>query len=241
MTDAVTLLTPQVEVEHYGDSAVLVLAVGGASEQRWQLVNAIADNLQARAVPGIYGLIPAFDSVLVEFDSLLISHQAIRALVEGLTTATTYAPIPAATFTVPVVYGGDHGPDLAEVAQHLELTPDEVVELHVSSTYTVRMLGGPAGAPMMDGPPFPARIPRRSTPRIQCPAGSIAVAGNQGTIYPFFSPGGWQLIARTPLKVVDLDANPISAYRPGDRIRFEPIPAERWADYAGRKLERHDG
>lgn len=232
---------PRIVVEDCGDSAVLVLAIGGSAEQQWQMVNAIADTLQERAVDGIYGLIPAFDSVLVEFDSLLISHQSVRALIEGFDTTPAACHATPATLVVPAVYGGEHGPDLGEVAAHLDLSEDEVIELHAGCTYTVRMLGGPAGAPMMDGPPFPARIPRRASPRVQCPAGSVGVAGNQGTIYPFHSPGGWQLIARTPMQVVDLAADPITAYRPGDRIRFDPIPADRWAKYAGIRLERHDG
>ena len=142
---------------------------------------------------------------------------------------------------VPVVYGGEYGPDLGQVARQLALTEREVVELHSGTLLTVRCLGAPVGAPMMDGPPFPEPIPRLASPRTSVPAGSVAVAGRQAVICPLRSPGGWPLLGRTPLRVLDLGAESLTPYRPGDQFQFVPIEPGQWDDHAGAALAAAHG
>jgi KipI family sensor histidine kinase inhibitor len=139
------------------------------------------------------------------------------------------------------VYGGEHGPDLRIVAEQLGLTEREVVELHTGADLKVRCLGAPVGAPMMDGPAFPVPVPRLASPRTSVPPGSVAVAGRQAVICPMRSPGGWPLLGRTPLRVLDLESESLTAYRPGDTFHFVPIAPDQWDEYDGLPLEASDG
>ncbi|MEU2623553.1 carboxyltransferase domain-containing protein [Streptomyces sp. NPDC007157] len=216
-----------------GDSAVVVKAAGAGA---WRFVHALADAVEAARPAGVYGIVPAYDSLLVEFDCATTDHATVRRALHRATARLTHGEAPPPSprrFTVPVVYGGEHGPDLPVVAAQLGLTEREVVELHTARDLTVRCLGAPVGAPMTDGPAFPAPVPRLASPRTSVPPGSVAVAGRQAVICPMRSPGGWPLLGRTPLRVLDLDAEPLTPYRPGDTFRFVPITADEWDAHAG--------
>ena len=217
-----------------GDSAVVVKAMSADADRAWQVVHALADAIEAARLDGVYGIVPAYDSLLVEFDCSGTDHdtvhRALRVAAERLDNGPALRPSPR-RFTVPVVYGGEHGPDLPAVAVQLGLTEREVVALHTAQDLTVRCLGAPAGAPMMDGPAFPKPVPRLASPRVSVPPGSVAVAGRQAVICPMRSPGGWPLLGRTPLRVLDLDAEPLTAYRPGDTFRFVAIGPDEWDEY----------
>lgn len=232
-----------VAVHDCGDSAVVVKAAHRDAERRWRAVHALADALEEAHLPGVHGLVPTYDSLLVEFDCADTDHQAVR---RSLAVALDrLGEIPdqrqPELFVVPVVYGGEHGPDLPAVADQLGLTEQEVIDLHSGTDLTVRCLGAPVGAPMMDGPAFPAPVARLSSPRTSVPPGSVAVAGAQAVICPMRSPGGWPLLGRTPLRVLDLHAERLTPYRPGDRFRFVPIRPEQWDEHAGAPLVAADG
>jgi KipI family sensor histidine kinase inhibitor len=223
-----------------GDSAVMVTASGGDDEHRWEVVHALADALEAAAVDGVHGLVPAYDTLLVEFDCVRVGHAVVRRAVEQAARITRTRRTAPARFVVPVVYGGEHGPDLPLVAEQLGLSERDVIEAHSGEDLVVRCLGAPVGAPMMDGPAFGKPVPRLASPRTSVPAGSVAVAGRQAVICPLPSPGGWPLLGRTPLRVLDLATERLTAYRPGDRFRFVPITADEWAEHAGRPLAAVD-
>jgi KipI family sensor histidine kinase inhibitor len=229
-----------VVIVNCGDSAVVAKAVGMSSERAWQTVHALADALDAVRLGGVHGIVPTYDSLLVEFDCVDTDHATVRRVLRHEADRLgTDAVRPSRTrrFVVPVVYGGEFGPDLPVVAEQLGVSEREVVELHSGADLTVRCLGAPAGAPMMDGPAFPRPVPRLASPRTRVLPGSVAVAGRQAVICPMPSPGGWPLLGRTPLRVLeDLDADPLTAYRPGDTFRFVPITPEQWDDHAGRPL-----
>ncbi|KPH97907.1 Allophanate hydrolase subunit 1 [Actinobacteria bacterium OK074] len=235
-----------------GDSAVVARAVTADAEHNWRLVHTLADAFDAVRPDGVYGVVPAYDSLLVEFDCTGTDHGTVRRALretadrlgaggdrlgsDGDRLGAAQEPAGPRTsrrFLVPVVYGGEYGPDLPVVARQLGISEAEVVALHSGADLTVRCLGAPAGAPMTDGPPFPAPVPRLASPRTRVLPGSVAVAGRQAVICPLPSPGGWPLLGRTPLRVLDPDADPMTPYRPGDTFRFEPIAPERWDDYAG--------
>ena len=124
---------------------------------------------------------------------------------------------------VPVCYGGDFGPDLAEVAVACDLTPDDVIARHAPSPHVVHMLGFAPGFPYMGGLDARLTVPRRATPRTAVPAGSVAIARDQSAIYPFEAPGGWNLIGRTPLRLFRPTTQPPCLLEPGDEVRFVPI------------------
>ncbi|WP_370964128.1 allophanate hydrolase subunit 1 [Amycolatopsis sp. cg9] len=223
-----------------GDSAVMVTALRGDEEHRWQRVHALADALEAARVDGVHGLVPTYDTLLVEFDCVRVGHAVVRRAVEQAAGAARVRRTEPARFVVPVVYGGEHGPDLPLVAEQLGLSEREVVDAHSGEDLVVRCLGAPVGAPMTDGPAFGKPVPRLASPRTSVPAGSVAVAGRQAVVCPLPSPGGWPLLGRTPLRVLDLGAERLTTYRPGDRFRFVPIDAAEWSAHAGRPLEAAD-
>lgn len=177
---------------------------------------------------GILNLHPAYISVLVDFDPRLRGYAQIEALVrERMESARDEASEPPRLVEVPVRYGGEFGPDLADVARHTGLSPERVVELHAGADYLVYFLGFATSFPYLGGLPPELATPRLSAPRKHVPTGSVAIGGNQAGIYPVASPGGWRLIGRTPLRLFDPEASPPPLLRMGNRVRFIPIPEAR--------------
>ncbi|PZD94819.1 allophanate hydrolase [Paenibacillus sambharensis] len=137
---------------------------------------------------------------------------------------------------VPVVYGGSGGPDLGSCAARAEMRPEQFIEAHAAAVYTVAMIGFMPGFPYMTGLPERLAQPRREAPRQRVPAGSIAVAGNQTGIYPFDSPGGWQIIGRTALQLFNLGTGSPTLLQAGDNVRFIPVQSSQagWEEVSGR-------
>ena len=207
------------------------------AERRWATVHALADALDRVALEGVHGVVPTYDSLLVEFDCARTDHRTIRNAINAAQARQGAVRRPVARrFVVPVVYGGEHGPDLPRVARELGLTEQEFVARHTGTPLIIRCLGAPVGAPMMDGPPFGQPVPRLASPRASVPPGSVAVAGRQAVICPLRSPGGWPLLGRTPLRILDLHGPHLTPYRPGDHIQFVPIGPDQWADHHGLAL-----
>ena len=232
------------QIAECGDAAIRVSTMGGTTETQWGAVQHLADVLTGAEIAGLYGVVPTYESVLVEFDCALTDHEQITGLVievaNDIQRRAVRRPSPRA-FRVPVVYGGHRGPDLVFVADLLQVSTEAVVALHTAKPFTIRCLGAPAGSPMMDGPDFAMPIPRLVTPRTKAPAGAVAVAGSQAVIAPVASPGGWQILGQTPLTMLDLGRDPFVCYVPGDTVQFFPISESDWARYAGHHLEPHHG
>jgi KipI family sensor histidine kinase inhibitor len=180
-------------------------------------------------VRGILNLHPAFCSVLVDFDPRLRDHAGVEALARERFAATAHEdPPPARTVEIPVVYGGDAGPDLNDVALHTGLAPERVIELHAAAEYTVAFVGFSTCFPYLGGLPAELATPRLSAPRKRVPVGSVAIGGSQAGVYPLESPGGWRLIGRTPLRLFDPQSTPPPLLRMDDRVRFVPIAEARF-------------
>src|SRR5699024_4926794 len=124
---------------------------------------------------------------------------------------------------IPVLYGGDYGPDLDLVAHRNQLSTEEVIRIHSERDYLVYMIGFAPGFPYVGGMDERIEAPRKENPRQSIPAGSVGIAGKQTGIYPFESPGGWQIIGRTPAQLFLPESNPPTLIQPGDRLRFVPI------------------
>jgi KipI family sensor histidine kinase inhibitor len=219
----------------YGDSGLLVECEAADPEDRWRLAQHLGRTLRTRAPQGVIDLVASFSTVFVTFDPLITTRQEVEGEVLDASAAPP-ATFEARIWRVPVVYGGEHGPDLAQVARILELSEAEVVELHSSTPWIVRLVGSPAGAPLMDGPALPRVVPRLSNPRTRVPAGAVGLSGGQSIVYNAASPGGWQLIGRTPLRLFDVTTPPHVAYAPGDALEFVPIPGEGWDEWSTRSL-----
>ena len=127
---------------------------------------------------------------------------------------------------LPVLYGDEYGPDIEAVAEHNQLSTDEVIRLHTANQYLIYMLGFMPGFPFLGGLDERLHTPRRSEPRTKLEAGSVGIANNQTGLYPSASPGGWQIISRTPVKVLNMDQDPMVMYQPGDYIKFYEIDKE---------------
>ncbi len=172
--------------------------------------------------------IPTFRSLLVEYDFTKISCSEALNQIEAvvdlvLSRKKTAGHKGADAHELPVAYGGDFGPDLASVAEQTGLSQREVIDVHSSAEYRVFMLGFAPGFPYLGGMDERIACPRLATPRIRVPAGSVGIAESQTGIYPNESPGGWQIIGRSPSVLFDVDADPPSKLLPGSTVRFNPI------------------
>jgi inhibitor of KinA len=214
-------MTDDFQVVPAGDAAVIV----EFEERIDPVINAraiaLAEALAASPRQGIRDIVPTFRSVAVYFDPLLIEYDR---LLDRLHTLAAVAPSqPSATtppVRVPVRYGGEFGPDLADVARFAGATEDEVVEWHTSTTYRVFMLGFVPGFAYMGLVDARIAAPRRTTPRTKVPAGSVGIAGGQTGIYPSETPGGWQIIGRTAVKPFDLQRPRPVLFAAGDVVQF---------------------
>ena len=173
---------------------------------------------------GIVELVPTYGSLLVVYDQLDVGYagliEQLKILAEGLEGVEISD---REVVEIPVVYGGEYGPDLGIVAQLNSLSEDEVIKRHSEAEYPIYMLGFVAGFPYLGGMDKSIAAPRKQTPRLKIPAGSVGIAGQQTGIYSVESPGGWQIIGRTPLKLYDADREKPILLRAGQSIRFKPI------------------
>ena len=174
---------------------------------------------------GIIELVPTYCALLVEYDAMLYSYSEIcniieSTLEEGMTDTTNEL---VTVVEVPTVYGGEFGPDLSFVASHNHLSEDEVISIHSGTDYLVYMLGFIPGFTYLGGMDPRIATPRLSSPRTLIPAGSVGIAGEQTGTYPSDSPGGWQIIGRTPVTMYDMSKAQAALLKAGDYVRYVPI------------------
>jgi inhibitor of KinA len=190
-------------------------------------VRALFHALDAAAIPGIVDLVPTYRSLLVTYDPLRLSPDDLQRTLERTEASLDSAPARAPRVVeVPTAYGGTFGPDLPFVASHNGLSEDDVVRIHSGTDYLVYMMGFSPGFPYLGGMSDRIATPRLATPRTAIPAGSVGIAQAQTGIYPVESPGGWQLIGRTPVRLFDPERQPPVLVEAGDFIRFVPVPHE---------------
>ena len=220
-------------VEALGDQALLVLLGTGIDPAVNDRVHQLASLIRDRKLPGIQDLVPAYATLAVHYDPAAWSgggispHEALKRELTRLWKRARRSSIPTPpTVEIPVCYGGTFGPDLAEVASLCALSEEEVIARHAAATYRVYMIGFSPGFAYLGGLDASIAAPRRSTPRLKVPAGSVGIAGMQTGIYPLASPGGWQIIGRTPSHLFRPDQEHPCLLNPGDRLRFVPVVAE---------------
>lgn len=189
-----------------------------------------------RARPeGVRDLVPTYRSLLVSYDPLLTTFDALAARLAALEAHVPDAPVPPPRVVeIPTCYGGEFGPDLGVVAGHAHLAEDEVVAIHSGTDYLVYMMGFSPGFTYLGGMSERIAAPRLKTPRTAIPAGSVGIAQQQTGIYPVESPGGWQLIGRTPVSLFDPSRRPPVVVEAGDYIRFVPVTLDEYAAIQGR-------
>ncbi len=206
-----------------GDQAVLVEFGDEISPETNSRVHRLAHAIEGD-VPGVVDLVPAYDSLLIQYDaSALPLPELQKRIVELDSTPGEAASEMGRVVELPVLYGGVYGPDLERVSECSGLAANEVVRLHSGTDYLVYMLGFTPGFPYLGGLNDALATPRLATPRLEIPAGSVGIAESQTGVYPLSSPGGWNLIGRTPLSLFDPTRQPPSMLSPGDRVRFVPL------------------
>jgi antagonist of KipI len=182
---------------------------------------AIAAAIRAEALAGVRDVVSTYRTVAVHFDPLRVDIEAVH---EAMARASSAAAIDVTgkTVDVPVQYGGEAGPDLPELAQFANLSPQAAIDAHCSTLYRVFMLGFLPGFAYMGGVDARIAMPRRETPRMRVPTGSVGIAGQQTGVYPRESPGGWRLIGRSNARVFDANRPEPCLFAPGDVVRFTP-------------------
>ncbi|MDH2067357.1 5-oxoprolinase subunit PxpB [Pantoea sp. GD03673] len=203
-----------------GERAVVLELEPPVSLESQQRIWGLNQRLQSDA--GVLEVIPGMNNItLILRDPQQNALDAIERLQRWWEESE--AQLPASRLVeIPVIYGGEYGPDLAVVAEHAGLTPAQVVELHSSCDYVVFFVGFQPGFPYLGGLDPRLHIPRRAEPRVTVPAGSVGIGGSQTGVYPLASPGGWQLLGQTRTALFDPLKQPPTLLRPGDSVRFVP-------------------
>lgn len=216
-----------------GDTAVVAELGQGMSETTLGRVRALAASLSRDPPAGVVDVVPAFGSVTVFYDPMRIGSFAL--LCEELKTratrsaASSRTPHPAHVVEIPVCYGGEFGPDLLEVAARADVRAADVIAMHSGAEYEVHAIGFAPGFPYLGGLSNRLHTPRRATPRALVPAGTVGIGGAQTGIYSLATPGGWNLIGRTPRLLFNPARHPPALLRAGDRVKFRPISPEEFA------------
>ena len=214
-------------IRPFGEAALLVET--GSAERAQALAAAVRD----APIPGVVASVPGLESLLVELDPLAADVDAVRGELERRLDMPAVLLVTGRTRSIPVVYGGEMGPDLPDVAALTGLSVAEVVARHAEADLRVLFDGFAPGFAYLGELPSDLRVPRLDKPRTRTPAGSVAIAGAMSGIYPAALPGGWRVIGRTPIALFDARRDPPAYLLPGDRVRFEPIDASAWDERAG--------
>lgn len=223
---------PYLSFAPLGDRALLLEVGDSVDPSVTDRLRALAEQIEARRLPGVTDIVPAFCSIALHYDPAAVRvngdgrapYDALVGQLQALfANAEEARSVEGRLFEIPVVYGGAFGEDLAALAQSKGLTPEQASSIHSGQVYSVYMLGFAPGFGYLGPVDVRLREPRRSDPRPKVAAGSVALANEYTGIYPMDLPGGWHVIGRTPWRLFDAERNPPSLLAAGDRVRFVPI------------------
>lgn len=227
------------QITPLGDTALMLVCGDVVDESVYRRVHAAWRTLQAEPLPAVTELVPAYTTVTLFYDPTVAVQEgaAETGIIDWLTAKVrerlknppkTEKSKPR-SIEIPICYGGEFGPDLGQVAKHAKLSPEEVIKRHGKADYVVYLIGFAPGFPYLGGLPDELNTPRHAKPRMNVAPGSVGIAGNQTGIYPLGTPGGWNLIGRTPLKLFVPARNPPVLLCAGDRVKFRTISSEEFA------------
>ena len=226
-----------------GDAALLVTLGTRGDLEVLLRARALARTLNELRIPGTEEAVPAYGSVAVYYDPVWVApgkgnpYERLCKLIEPLCPREPSAagrtlrrkPVAGRRIEIPVCYGGDFGADLESVALNCGLSTEQVIAMHCAGTYLVQAIGFAPGFPYLTGLAAKLHTPRRATPRESVPAGSVGIGGAQTGVYPIATPGGWNLIGRTPLRLFRIEETSPALLQTGDEVIFKPISAETFA------------
>ena len=228
-----------VKIMTAGDSSILIQFGNVIDPDINAKIAATVQLMKEQHIEGVVDIIPAFCSLLINYDPRVISYDEMKTRMEKILSVEIAAGArKKKVYEIPVCYGGEFGPDLSTIAEHAGLSEQEVINIHSSTDYLIYMLGFLPGFTYLGGLDERIHTPRLANPRIRIPAGSVGIGGSQTGIYPMDSPGGWQLMGMTPVKTYDPDREVPILVEAGDYIRF--IPVDR-AEYDRIKEEVEQG
>lgn len=212
-----------------GDSAVTVCFSAEISEEANRLVTSLSNVLESGKISAVNDIIPAFSSLTVIYDPCEISYSKLtRKLKEIIKHLNISSGTSSKLYKIPVCYDGEFAPDMENVMHHTGLDREEIIKIHTGTDYLIYMLGFLPGFAYLGGLDKRIETPRLESPRVEIPSGSVGIGGAQTGIYPVSSPGGWQLIGKTPIKVYDAKREKPILYNAGDYIRFVRISTEEY-------------
>lgn len=204
------------------------------SRSTFNKVQYVVTYIEKQQLTSIIEIVPSYRSIMLTIDTTIDVPKTVIAQlnIEALDLNSISKEMEqTCIINIPVLYGDEHGPDLEEVAQHNDLSINEVVNIHSSNRYLIYLLGFMPGFPFLGGLSEKIHTPRRNEPRTKIPAGSVGIANNQTGLYPKQSPGGWQIIGQTPIDVFNINREPMCLYQPGDYIKFYSITQEEFEDF----------
>jgi len=223
-------------IHHFGDNAIMIELGNEINPKILDKITLISNFLDSQQLDWLIEYIPAYTTITIFYDPFkLVATDGtcispFQLVADVITQLLGRLPKKKNTenrlVEIPVCYGGEYGPDLTEVAAVNGLSIEEVIRIHSSAEYLVYMIGFAPGFPYIGGMSEKIATPRKATPRLKIPAGSVGIAGKQTGVYPLETPGGWQLIGRTPVRLFDPDKESPSLLKTGDKIRFKPITPE---------------
>lgn len=217
------------------DQAITIEFSKEISEETNARVMSLHHAITSHPFDGLIETVPAYSSLTIYFSSSTSKKKVVDCLQDKINDAFSSEAAfrsHATTKIIPVCYAPEFGIDQGAVSEQTGLSAEEIISLHTAQPYRVFMIGFMPGFPYMGILPAALEMPRKKTPSLHVPSGSVAIAGKQTGIYPASSPGGWHVIGRTPLNIFDKDANPCTALVPGDLIQFQPISKQAMERYA---------
>lgn len=223
----------KIEIVQISETAALVEFGKVINEEINKRVRTFCNYLDNHPFKGFVEYVPAFTSISVIYNPLELNYESpyeeVKELLEEMLCHVDFSKVYEENIVnIPVCYGGEFGPDIEYVAEINNLTVEEVIKIHSEGKYLVYMVGFAPGFPYLGGMSEQISAPRRESPRIAIPEGSVGIAGMQTGVYPIETPGGWQLIGRTPIKMFKLDRQPQSILKAGDIAKFYPISYEEY-------------
>jgi KipI family sensor histidine kinase inhibitor len=225
----------------FGESALLLELGDTISLEVNRRVFALCEAITRTKIQGIEELVPTYRSLLVRYSPLKTTYKKLVRSIKALekTLETLSVGTIGKKVIIPVVYGGDYGPDIGDVAKYHGLKEEQVVTLHSEREYHVYMLGFVAGFPYLGEVAAEIATPRLETPRLKVPAGSVGIAEKQTGIYPCEAPGGWRIIGRTPIKLFNPHQQPPTLLNPDDTVKFRPVAEKEYKklENATKKVE----
>ncbi|WP_062107039.1 5-oxoprolinase subunit PxpB [Bacillus niameyensis] len=218
------------------DAIVIDFGETVSVERNLEILNCKAA-IEAATIPGFIEALPAYTTLTIFYDPIIVGsnfpYEKIKKSIQAISLSIQTSVIQKKVKEIPVCYEEPFAPDLEFVANHHHISIDEVVNLHSQATYHIYFLGFSPGFPFLGGMDSRIATSRRSSPRLHVPAGSVGIAGGQTGIYPLDSPGGWQIIGRTPLQLFNISKESPTFLLPGEQIRFIPISKDEFQNWEG--------